>query len=106
MARTDYRETPASARMALLYITFGALTMVWTIVWFIYLQHHHPVRDSTWLWCLGFFLTGLTFLGIGLAVGHIGRAARQADINAPVATPVPPPNQAAPADQQVPHHTV
>ena len=102
MARTDYRGTPASARMALVYVTVGALTIVWTVIWFLYLQHHQPVRESSWLWCLGFFLTGLTFLGIGLAVGHIGRAARQADINAPVATPVPPPapNQPAAPGQQ------
>jgi hypothetical protein len=98
--------------MALFYVTFGALMMVWTAIWFIYLQRHQPVRDATWLWCLGFFLTGLTFLGIGLTVGHIGRAARKADINAPVATVAPPPappaasEQHAAVEQQVPSHPV
>src|SRR5260370_30015421 len=99
MAKSDYKETPASARMALGYITFGALMMVWTAIWFIYLQRHQPVRDATWLWCSGFFLTALTFLGIGLTVGHIGRAARQAHINAPAATPVPPPVPPAALEQ-------
>jgi hypothetical protein len=113
MAKSDYKETPASARMALYYVTFGALMMVWTAIWFLYLERHQPVRDATWLWCLGLFLTGLTFLGIGLTVGHIGRAARKADINAPVATAVLPPpaspaapEQQAAVEQQVPGHTI
>src|SRR5262249_59681668 len=86
--------------MAVRYIPLGALTMVWTVIWSLPLQRHPPVRDSTWLWCLGFFLTGITFFGIGLTVGYIGRSARQADtgehVNAPVAAPAPPPAAAAP----------
>ena len=99
MARTDYKDTSASARMAMFYVTIGALLIVWTAVWFLYLQSHQPVRDTTWLFCLGFFLTGITFLGIGLAVGHIGRSARQADV-APLATPLPPPAPVGRAEQQ------
>jgi len=98
--------------MAMFYITIGALMVVWTAIWFLYLQSHQPVRDVTWLFCLGFFLTGITFLGIGLAVGHIGRSARQADV-APLATPLPPAAPVAttdpqnvPAMQQVPTRTV
>ena len=99
MARPEYKDTSGSARMAMFYVTIGALLIVWTAIWFLYLQSHQPVRETTWLFCLGFFLTGITFLGIGLAVGHIGRSARQADA-APVATPLPPPAPVAMADQQ------
>src|SRR5438045_2062436 len=95
-----YRETSSSARVAIFYVTAGALMVVWTGIWSIYLLGHGPVRDSTWYWILGFFLTGLTLTGIGMGLGRIGRVARQADAcehpavanpSAPMAVPVVPP---------------
>src|SRR5205823_8454952 len=37
-------------------------------------------------WCFGFFLTGVTLLVIGLALGRIGRAARHAELPPPEVT--------------------
>lgn len=68
-----------SATMALVYITIGALTVVWTIVWYLYLKRHEASDDS-YLWCFGFFLTGLVLMAIGFAVGAIGRNAQQAEV--------------------------
>jgi hypothetical protein len=77
-------KTAASARMAVGYITFGALLVVWTVIWYIYLQRH-DASDRPYYWCAGFFFTGVTFIVIGLAVGRIGRQARHADIPPPEA---------------------
>jgi len=98
MAQPVYKDTSNSARLAVIYITLGALLVVWTGIWSLYLWSHGPVRDSTWYWNLGFLLSGLTLLGIGFSLGHIGRTARQADAgehlvaNPPMAVPVPPAN--------------
>jgi len=108
MAQPVYKDTSNSARMAVIYITVGALLVVWTGIWSLYLMRHGPVRDSTWYWDLGFFLTGLTLVGIGFGLGRIGRTARQADAgehplvtnSPPVAVAVTPP--AAPEEQVLP----
>jgi hypothetical protein len=53
------------------------------------LANNPPAPDSTaWYWCAGFLVSGLAFLTIGLGLGRIGRAARQAEL---------PPAEAAPA---------
>ncbi len=70
----------SAARAALLYITVGSVMIVWSAIYYIYLDRHPPTQgDGPWYWCTGFLLTGCTLLIIGLAVGWIGRAARQAD---------------------------
>ena len=97
MAPPIYKDTSNSARLAVIYITLGALLVVWTAIWSLYLMTHGPVKDSTWYWLLGFLLSGLTLVGIGFGVGRIGRTARQADTgehaaaNPPMAVPVAPP---------------
>ena len=79
----------AAAKLALAYITIGALLIVWTGVWFYYhYQHPDPPPDSFRQYlCTGLMLTGVTLLIIGLAVGRIGRAARHAELPPPEATP-------------------
>ncbi len=110
MAQPVYKDTSNSARMAVIYITVGALMVVWTGISSLYLMRHGPVRDSTWYWDLGFFLTGLTLVGIGFGLGRIGRTARQADAGEhpvvtnpapPVAVAVTPPR--APEEQVMPN---
>ena len=122
MAQPVYKDTSNSARLAVVYITLGALLVVWTVIWSLYLMSHGPVRDATWYWILGFLLTGLTLLGIGFGVGHIGRTAKQADVGehqaakpqAPMAVPVAqaptpegavPPNGGAPPQNNAPQVT-
>lgn len=73
-----------SATTALIYITLGALIGVWSGIYYFYLRTHSGT-DIAYLYVAGFFLTGLVLFMIGLAVGRIGHAARQAEV-APVPT--------------------
>lgn len=72
---------PASTTYAsLVYITIGALTVVWSGIWLWYLRDTAPHARATSYFAYGFLFTGVVVLGIGLAVGQIGRAARNAEI--------------------------
>ncbi|MFL5244234.1 MAG: hypothetical protein ACJ8FY_19185 [Gemmataceae bacterium] len=82
----------ASAHMAVIYITVGALTDVWSAIWYAYLSNYPPGSNATWYWCYGFLLTGLVLVVIGLAIGRIGRSARNAEL---------PPEEATPAVEKV-----
>jgi hypothetical protein len=84
-------STPSSAtRLSLIYITGGTLIVIWTGVWYVYLHNNPPVSHTPFYWCGGLAVTGLAFLGIGLCLGQIGRAARHAEIppEAVITTPV------------------
>ena len=70
-----------------MYITLGALTIVWSGIWYAWLRHAPPHDEFTFYWCYGFMLTGLTLLAIGLAIGRIGRAARHAELPPKEVTP-------------------
>jgi hypothetical protein len=63
---------------ALAYVTGGTLLCVWTLVW--YFTRDHDLSRSQWFWVAGFFLTGTTFVFLGLFLGPLGRAARQAEL--------------------------
>jgi len=66
-------------KAALLYITIGALLMVWTAVWYAYLRNSEDTGRGSYYVCAGLFISGLILTGIGLAVGRIGQSAREAD---------------------------
>jgi hypothetical protein len=75
--------TPAfGPRTAIIYVTVGLLIDVWTAVW--YFSFGRPagetLSNTTWFWLAGFFLTGLSLIGIGLFLGPLGRAARKAEL--------------------------
>ena len=109
----------SAARTALVYITVGALVIIWTGVWYVYLYNNPPETNSVYYWCTGFLMTGLAMVFIGLGLDRIGRSARHADLppegvalavvnphsNAAVAAPVvAPANSTAPMvvlDRQV-----
>jgi len=65
-------------RTALAYVTGGAILGVWTVVW--YFTRDHALTRNEWFWVAGFFLTGLVFIVLGLALGPLGRVARQAEL--------------------------
>jgi hypothetical protein len=77
----------AAAKMALAYITIGSLMLVWTGVWYAYLYRHPAPNEYTYYLCTALLLTGGTLLVIGLGVGHIGRAARRAEMPPPETMP-------------------
>jgi len=114
-----HNKPSAAARMALAYITVGALTIVWTGVWWAYMRTQDTQGPTAYYISTGFMLTGITLLVIGLALGRIGRAARPADVGGvevpprgqqpgetvPV-TAAPPPPSAPPAPAGTPVATV
>jgi hypothetical protein len=65
--------------MAIIYITLGALIDVWSGIWYFYLRNNPPQDNTSYYFCTGFLLTGLVLIVIGLALGPIGRSARQAE---------------------------
>lgn len=79
-----------SATTALIYITVGALTDVWTVIYYLWLQRHEG-SDNAYLVCYGFFFSGLVLMLIGLGVGKIGRSARPAEVAPAPDTVVAPP---------------
>lgn len=77
-----------SSRLAVGYITGGALIDVWCLIWYSWLKAHPPESDASYYWCLGLALTGLTLVVIGFALGRIGRSAREAELPPKEATPL------------------
>jgi hypothetical protein len=102
-----FHLTTAAARTALFYITIGALMVVWTGVWYVYLYNNPPESHSIYYWCTGFLVTGLTLVFIGLGLDRIGRSARHADLppeGVPFTVVNLPPNVAAPAPVGAAHN--
>lgn len=93
-------QLSSAARMALVYITIGALTVIWTGVWFTFVVNNRPESQGVYYWIAGFFITGLTLIAIGLGVGQIGRSAKTAD--APPAQAVVQPTATVPGTPVVP----
>jgi len=69
-------------RMAISYITIGALLDVWTAVWYFTFARDQEgnISQNTWFWLLGLFFSGLTLIVIGVLIGQIGRSARKAEL--------------------------
>lgn len=74
----DTRQA-SSATTSLIYITLGALTAVWSAIYYFFLRGHGGT-DVAYLYVSGFFLTGVVLFLIGIAVGRIGYAARPAEV--------------------------
>lgn len=71
-------KSPA-ARTALVYVTAGALILIWTAVWSIWMRNHPPESAGLYYVVGGLFATGLIVLLIGLGIGRLGFSARHAD---------------------------
>lgn len=65
-------------KVALAYVTVGALIDVWTGVW--YFTRDNELTRSQQFWIVGLALTGLTFILLGLFLGPLGRSARRAEL--------------------------
>src|ERR1700722_9189711 len=96
LAMAGESKQARSATTALIYLTVGALMDVWTVIYYIYLWRHGGT-DTQYLWCHGFLFSGIVFIVIGLAVGRIGRNARQAEVIHTPDVVAPPPQAAAPS---------
>ena len=70
--------TPSGAfPISLIYITVGALIDIWAAVAMFY---YPPETNWGHFLLVGFLVTGLALLVIGLLLGPIGRAARHAEL--------------------------
>jgi len=78
MVLFGHTKQAASAKTSLTYLTTGALTVVWTIIWYLYLNRN-GAGPNTYLWVYGFMATGVVLLIIGAGVGVIGRSAMAAE---------------------------
>lgn len=67
-------------KTALGYVTGGSLLVIWTLVWYFTIGQHRELTDTTRFILLGLGLTGTTFVFLGLVLGPLGRAARQAEL--------------------------
>ncbi len=98
-------QSSSAARTPLVYITVGALIVIWTGVWYVHLFNNPPETNSVYYWCTGFLMTGLTLVLIGLGLGWIGRLAHPTDLPAagvPIPAVIPQPTAAAPTPLVVP----
>src|SRR4051812_17822535 len=73
-------------RLAVAYVTIGALIDVWTGVWYYSFAQSGGLPANQWFWVTGFFLTGLTLMVIGLLIGPLGQYARKSELPPPDAT--------------------
>ncbi len=83
-----YNQASSKSRTALIYITAGALLVIWTLVWYVYLHNNPPETKSVHYLCGGFLMTGLALMVIGFGLGQMGRAARPTATPVEVVTPV------------------
>lgn len=72
-------------KVALIYVTVGAMIDVWTAVYyFAYgrsrMSDGNGDDNTIWFWVVGFFLTGLVLIILGLVLGPLGRAARESEL--------------------------
>jgi hypothetical protein len=81
-----------AAHMAIIYVTAGALLIVWSSVWYAWMLHQtppdasQPNKDGWFYLCYAIFFSGLTLFIIGFALGRIGRAGRRAELPPEVTT--------------------
>jgi len=74
-----------AAHMAIAFVTIGALVMVNTAIYYLYVRSHPPQPDSVLYWIASIFFSGLTLFVIGFGLGSIGRAGRAAELPPEVA---------------------
>jgi hypothetical protein len=79
MPDNTLRQPSHSARWSLIYITAGTLITIWAIVWCFFLVRNGASNPWEWYICIGFFLSGVALILIGVMVGRIGQEAKHAD---------------------------
>ena len=68
-------------RVALIYVTLGSLVALWTgVYWWFKAYGVEGTSENTKFWLIGFFLTGLILIFIGLIIGPLGQSARRAEL--------------------------
>lgn len=63
-------------KLAVSYITCGALMIVWSVIWLVYLTVPSDVKGSVYI-ATGIVLSGIAVVLIGLSLGNIGKEANR-----------------------------
>jgi len=92
--REQKHETRArKAKLAVSYITFGTLMIVWSAIWLFYLTVSVDISGTVYI-ATGIILSGIAVVLIGLSLGEIGKEANrdeaevvEADVNIPLTQP-------------------
>lgn len=66
-------------KLSIGFVTGGAILDVWCLVWRFTIAGPE-LTPMQRFWFYGLLLTGATFIGIGLLLGKIGRAARKVEL--------------------------
>ncbi|MCE9534715.1 MAG: hypothetical protein K8T89_26870 [Planctomycetes bacterium] len=71
------------SRTGLLFFTGGVLLDVWVAVWYFTMERSaaNPLSANGRFWLIGLFLTGITFVVIGMIQGAISRSAQKTEEN-------------------------
>ena len=94
MASANMPKQAGSATMAVSFITLGALMSVWAAVYYFFDRQNGSSSNAPF-WCLGFFLSGMVLVIVGVLVGRIGRSARAAEVAPMPSVQVVPPSPEA-----------
>ena len=76
MQEPKHETRAKKAKLAIGYITFGTLLVVWSVIWLLYLTLPADISGSVYLAC-GVTLSGIAVVLIGMKVGDIGKEANR-----------------------------
>ena len=83
--REQKHETRArKAKLAVSYITFGTLMIVWSAIWLFYLTVPADISGTVYI-ATGIILSGIAVVLIGLSLGDIGKEANRDEAEAHIA---------------------
>jgi uncharacterized membrane protein len=85
-----FKQPSTAAKTVLIYITTGALIMIWSAIWYVYLWNNPPENHLVFYWVTGFMVTGLVMVLIGLVLGRLGKSDSVYDLTRESASTVPP----------------
>ena len=54
-----FNQVGSAARTALIYITAGAMMVIWTGIWYLYLHNNQPDTNAVYYLCGGLLMTGV-----------------------------------------------
>jgi hypothetical protein len=76
MREQKHEVRAKKAKLAVSYITFGMLMIVWSVIWLVYLTVPSDVKGSVYI-ASGIILSGIAVVLIGMRLGDIGKEANR-----------------------------
>lgn len=76
MKEAEHEVRTRKTKMAMTFITFGVLMVIWSLIWLIYLVFPADISGYIYI-ASGAVISGIAVLAIGMSVGNIGKDANQ-----------------------------